>query len=315
MLANYDIFKDEDNGCYQIRSKTATFIVVFDEEASEKIFLRIVDLSSKGKRTNLQRIRKVLMNDFEEDKVLSVLHNLREAGLIPDGTDLNAKDQSTFRSIGNASLAIIGNSKLTEALKKVSELDNFKTVSTFEYEENGFEEKVSKVFKDYDFVIVDAHLWSPHHLEIINKTAVKLNKPWLYIPGFNEENIEIGPLFYGKETGCYNCLISRIKSNHSYPQYLSQYEKYLRDLKKSSSTMNIFHDSILYSIVANFAIYETIKFIEGWALPITWQSVFKINMYNYDTSVHTLLKKPLCEVCKPNVKYNPAPWLDKVTLK
>lgn len=48
MLANYDIFKDEDNNCYQIRSKTSTFVVVFDEEVSEKIFLKIVEMSSNG---------------------------------------------------------------------------------------------------------------------------------------------------------------------------------------------------------------------------------------------------------------------------
>lgn len=38
MLDKYDIFKDENNGCYQIRSKTSTFAVVFDEEISEAIF-------------------------------------------------------------------------------------------------------------------------------------------------------------------------------------------------------------------------------------------------------------------------------------
>ena len=49
MLDNYDIFKDEDNGCYQIRSKTSTFAVVFDEEISETIFLRIVEFNTSVK--------------------------------------------------------------------------------------------------------------------------------------------------------------------------------------------------------------------------------------------------------------------------
>lgn len=64
MLDKYDIFKDENNGCYQIRSKTSTFAVVFDEEISEAIFLRIVELSSQEKRFDLQKIRKELLSTF-----------------------------------------------------------------------------------------------------------------------------------------------------------------------------------------------------------------------------------------------------------
>lgn len=316
MLANYDIFKDEDNGCYQIRSKTSTYAIVFDEEISEAIFLRIVELSSQDKRFNLQKIRKNLLGTFEEDKVLSVLNNLREAGLIPDDIHTcTGEDLSEFRSIGDISLAIIGVGSLTKALKSVCETEKFKTISVVEYTIKNFEEKILQVFNEHDFVIVDANQWSPFHLEIINDTAVKQNKPWLYISGVNESNIEIGPLFYGKETGCYNCLISRIKSNHAHPQYLTSYENYLRGLKRPSISNELHYDGIIYSLIANFAIYEVVKFIEGWALPITWQSIVTFNLYNYESTIHMLLKKPLCEVCKPNIKYNPSPWLDKITLK
>ena len=316
MLDNYDIFKDEDNGCYQIRSKTSTFAVVFDEEISETIFLRIVELSSQEKRFDFQKIRKELLSAFEEDKVLSVLHNLREVGLIPDDTNISMKEQSSeFRGISDSSLAIIGSSGLTKVLKEVCESVKVKKLSVYEYDMKDFKERIPQIFKENDFVIVDAHQWSPYHLEIINETAIGLNKPWLHISGVNEAYIEIGPLFYGKETGCYNCLMSRIKSNHAYPQYLTSYENYLRELKRPSVCIDIYHENIIYSLIANFAIYEIIKFIEGWALPITWQSVVKINLYNYESSIHTLLKKPLCKVCKPDLKYNSAPWLDKITLK
>lgn len=316
MLQNYDIFKDEDNGCYQIRSKSSIHAIVFDEEISEKIFLKIVKISSKGKTLNLQKIKKDLLTEFEESKIMSVLHNLREAGLIPeDKNSYSADRESSFKSISDTSLAIVGSSKLSKAIMQVNEIKEFKTVDTFVYEITDFEDKISQIFDNYDFVIVDAHQWSPFHIEIINSIAVKLNKPWLYVFGVNEANIEIGPLFYGKETGCYNCLISRIKSNHAYPQYLTSYENYLRELKRPSASSDISHDGLVYSIIANFAIYETVKFIEGWVLPMTWQSIVTINLYNYASSIHTLLKKPLCEVCKPTIKYNPAPWLDKVTLK
>lgn len=316
MLQNYDIFKDEDNGCYQIRSKTSIHAIVFEEEASENIFLKIVEICSKDKAFNLQKINKELLKEFEESQIMSVLHNLREAGLISENRSSSSANKThSFRGIGDTSLAIVGNSKLTKALMQVNEIKEFKKVDTFAYEISDFENHISQIFEKYDFLIADAYQWSPYHLEIINNTAVKLNKPWLYVSGVNEANIEIGPLFYGKETGCYNCLISRIKSNHAYPQYLTSFENYLRESKHPSASSDISHGSVVYSIIANFAIYEIIKFIEGWVLPMTWQSIITINLYNYASSIHTLLKKPLCEVCKPTIKYNPAPWLDKVTLK
>ena len=76
MLANYDIFKDKDNNCYQIRSKTSTYIVVFDDEVSEKIFLKIVEISSNNKNVDLQKLRKELATEFSEEQVIAVLHNL-----------------------------------------------------------------------------------------------------------------------------------------------------------------------------------------------------------------------------------------------
>lgn len=316
MLANYDIFKDEDNNCYQIRSKTSTFVVVFDENVSERIFLKIVEMSSNGKNADLPKIRKELSKEFEEEKVLSVLHNLREVGLIPDEAPCYGNEHTTrYRHIGDTSLAIIGNGELTNYLKTVCETTKFKNCSFFDYKAVESEENVIAIFNNHDFIIVNANQWSPFHLELINKIAVKLNKPWLHISGINEGYIEIGPLFYGKETGCYNCLISRIKSNHAHPKHLTSYENYLRELKKPSASTNMPHNIIVYSLIANLAIYEVIKYVEGWALPMTWQSIIKINLYNYDSSIHTLLKKPLCEVCKPTTIYNPSPWLDKITLK
>lgn len=208
-----------------------------------------------------------------------------------------------------------GDSELANVINTVCEKEKFKFVKIFNYTNNEFDKTVYKVFKEFDFVIVDAHKWSPYHLEIINKIAVELNKPWLYVSGINEISIEVGPLFHGKETGCYNCLIARLKSNNGNPQHLTSYEDHLRDAKIASASIEMPHDNILYALIANFAVYEVIKFIEEWALPVTWQSIVKFNLYNYSSSVHTLLKKPLCNVCKPKLTYNPSPWLDKITLK
>jgi bacteriocin biosynthesis cyclodehydratase domain-containing protein len=122
-------------------------------------------------------------------------------------------------------------------------------------------------------------------------------------------------LFYGKETGCYNCLISRIKSNHAHPTFLNSYEDYLRSNRKSSKPDITPNSTIIYNIIANLTLLEVMKFIELWSLPVTWRSVININITNLNSTKHNLLKKPFCEVCKPELLYNPSPWLEAITLK
>jgi bacteriocin biosynthesis cyclodehydratase domain-containing protein len=160
-----------------------------------------------------------------------------------------------------------------------------------------------------------ANDWAPYYIEKINLYALKYNKPWLYIGGIEEISIKIGPLFYGKETGCYNCLISRIKSNHEYPEHLQSYETFLRENKIASKPDIVPNVNIIYSIIASLTMLEVMRFIEEWSLPVTWRTLIVLNIFDYDLSKHTLLKMPFCEACKPKLEYNPAPWLEEITLK
>ena len=60
---------------------------------------------------------------------------------------------------------------------------------------------------------------------------------------------------------------------------------------------------------------EVKKFIMQWSIPSTWRTIIKIDIDSFDLDKHSLLKKPFCEVCKPKLEYNPAPWLESITLK
>ncbi|KGT08330.1 hypothetical protein NV63_16435 [Elizabethkingia anophelis] len=57
------------------------------------------------------------------------------------------------------------------------------------------------------------------------------------------------------------------------------------------------------------------KFFIEWALPMTWRAVVKIELGDFSISRHKLLKKPFCEICNPQLDYNPSPWLEAITLK
>ena len=56
-------------------------------------------------------------------------------------------------------------------------MENFKEVKTYLFNN---EIDIEKAVNKSDFIIVDANEWSPFYIELINKTALKYNKPSLF---------------------------------------------------------------------------------------------------------------------------------------
>lgn len=318
MIHNYDIFKDEAHQCYQLRTKTQTYILEFDEKEKEEIFLEVVNelqnkpnLSLKGLKSRLSKVHK------DEAKVLEVLTILKEYQLLSyemmrEMDPESQKGNPVSKGAQDIKLAIIGNGSISDKLKKLAKNEKFKSVKQFEYKSNL---DIKSIIEEFDFLLVDASHWSPYHLEQINKIALEANKPWLFIGGVEEMSLKVGPLFYGKETGCYECLMSRYKSVHDYPEYLISYESHLKENKKAGVKESIPNLDIAENIIVNIAISEVLKYLDAWALPNTWRNIIEVNFMTLDTVHHTLLKKPYCETCKPELKYHTAPWLEPITLK
>ena len=321
MIEKFDIFKDDKQNCYQLRTKTNSYALEFDDKEREKIFLNIVSQLKEKNDLTLKQLKKQIQTKTNESKIIDVLKALDEYHLLSFevSKELKYKNDnsghqysSDLKQISDFTLCVFGEGELTAKIEKQAKLENFKNVTICLYSNViDIEKEVSKS----DFIIVDANKWSPFHIDLINKSALKHNKPWLHVGGVEETSIKIGPLFYGKETGCYNCLISRMKSNHEHPAFLSSYEDYLKTNKQSSKPDIIPSSDIIYNIIANLTLLEVVKFIEEWSLPITWRSVVNLNITNLNSTKHTLLKKPFCEICKPKLEYNPSPWLEAITLK
>ena len=81
-LSTCDIFKDNDNLCYQVRTKTASFAIGFDNENKEAIFLKIVKEIQRKPKITLKELKKKIVNN-DEDTVIEVLTNLEENQLLP----------------------------------------------------------------------------------------------------------------------------------------------------------------------------------------------------------------------------------------
>ena len=319
MIDTFDVFKDESNGCFQLRTKTNAYVLEFDDPEKEQIFLKIVDNIQKNPGISLQKIHSFFQEN-QKEKVTEVLSTLNEHAFLPSSLYMEMnKDTSAIEDkisrLTKVDLGIVGEGAFFELLYKKANALSFRKVSKYNYSKLRSEAEVENLIQEVDFLVVDANQWSPFHLEIINRMALKHNKPWLHVGGLEEINLKVGPLFYGKETGCYNCLISRLKSNHEYPEMLTSYEAYLTGEKKASRPDQFPNMDVLYALVSDLSLLEVTKFYEEWSLPLSWRTVLSFDIITYQMTKHNLLKKPFCESCKPQLEYNPSPWLEAITLK
>ena len=336
MIKNtYDIFEDEKLGVFQIRSKGDVIIAEFNDEEEKNIFRDIIQYLQLTAETNLIDLYNLLLErEHDKDKVLYVFSELKEFNLInesviKDTFDLKLKDQLKFLGNGpdeeggssasevqlkiqNSKLVLFGNGILTEQLLDKAVKSGFEQAVSYSIETEQEESDLENKIVDSDLLIVDADQWNPFFIEELNRLALRHKKPWILIPGIDGIKASVGPLFIGKETGCYHCLSSRLKSNMEFLPYFEGYEKYLRDNKKTAK--NSGGPIALYEMLASLCMLEVIKYVTGWAVPVIYKAFITINMYDYEFKVHSLLKSPGCPVCSPSVDFNIAPWLEPVTL-
>ncbi len=327
----YDVFEDETNDIYQIRCKDDIITVEFDDKDKKHIFEKIIQLSSNRNMESISEIIDYLCKNHKKSKVYDVINNLIELDMIEEENpkvNFNSElyeqvkywNKNGFESadklqhiIENTQLLIMGNNILTT---KVHERALESGFHLSKVEELNFDDfciaDIKQMIAASDFFIVDAEQWNPYFLEEINYIALELDKPWIIIMGINDSKLSVGPLFVGRETGCYNCLNSRLKSNMEFLPHFEEYEKYLKSNKKSAR--NGGGPIVAYDILASISILETMKFITNWAVPALYKSYITLDFHSYDIFVHPLLKIPGCPACKPEHEMHPAPWLEPIIL-
>lgn len=329
MFKHLDIFYDDINRCYQVRTKASSYIIEFDNDGKYEIFEKLINLAQKDDLT-LQQIANKLNDQYEESEVMDVLVNLNEFGLLPieetrEMSGFNkSKDSFTpkvgareSKSLDELSILILGDSQLSPLLETTLEKQSFKKIVHRRFDEipqaNG--STMTNLIAPFDFIVLDAVEWNPYYTEELNKAAIEQDKPWMFVGGLEEYKLKVGPIFFGKETGCYNCLIKRMKSNQDHLTYFSAYEKKLRENRQSAKPDRFPYLDAYYGFISNMVLLELTKFFEMWTVPTLWKKFLSINALNYHTEEHHLLKVPFCEVCKPQLEYNPSPWLETITLQ
>ncbi|MBN1483058.1 TOMM precursor leader peptide-binding protein [candidate division KSB1 bacterium] len=326
----YQVFEDQKHGIYQIRCKDDFFTVEFYDQEEKDIFLASVHQLQDEKR-DIDEILHELYEQHPKEKVNAVIEELRQLDLLVEDDlrdrfadhlteQLNFWDYSKSpksppafqmqERVQNTILAIVGNKFRIDLIAQKAKMCGFENISTVEITSS--EDQILAHIEKSDFSIVDSNEWNPGVLEQINQLAVTKNIPWLFIQGCNALSASIGPLFTGRHNGCYHCLMTRMKSNMEFVPHFEEFEKYLRNGKRSSTSCGA--PIPLYDLIASISVLETLKYVTEWSVPSLYKTFITIDYFSLTITHHKLLKVPTCPVCEPAQDFLQAPWLEPVTL-
>ncbi|MCC8088618.1 MAG: hypothetical protein LIO79_05065 [Rikenellaceae bacterium] len=332
----FDIFEDKNHQIYQVRNGIDdTIAIEFHDEEEKKIFECIIQQSKKEPKIHVNEVISNLTTKFSKEKIYNVINELTEFDLIEEenlyssfSKDLEAQlslwslntgassvitARQTQEKIINTNLVIIGSGISLKYLIEKSTVSGFEKITIIDLENEVDNQSLERKLLSSDLIIFDANRWSPYYLNFVNELAVANNLAWILFSGVQGFVAKIGPLFIGKETGCYNCFISRIKSNMNFVPYFNQFEKHL--LENKASSQNTGGPIVLYDIAASICVLEAIKYVTECSVPVIYKNMITMNLYGYETKIHNFLKAPVCTVCTPRLERNSAPWLEPVTLK
>ena len=323
----YDIFYDEDNKAYQVRTKSDVIAIEFIDQEKENIFLAIIGMYNEKDYYTFKQLNERLSKKYPYAKILDVVQELTDCYILNDdnfepGSDLHRTeseyatymcDTGNIKDLAQITIGYIGEESLGLLLKEKAVSYEYKSFNILLNNDSVTEKSISDFVKKHDFIIFDSSEWNPYITDIMNTECLKQNRPWLYVDGpIDLVNYGIGPLFHGKDTGCYECYRNRVRSNDEFFSFTDSYEKYLTDNKKKSKSEVV--NNLTKDIVSSIIIMEVSKYMGGWYPPETWRATLIFNTQNYQLARHDFLKAPICYKCKPVLDYNPSPWLESVTL-
>lgn len=138
-----------------------------------------------------------------------------------------------------------------------------------------------------DVVITDDY--DREELQRINQEALAAKHPWMLMKPVGEE-LWIGPIFVSQQTGCWECLVQRLRYNRqAYNIYMSK--------ENSRPTMALARIAESSRTAAGIAALEVLKWLYFGKNEALEGKIFSIHAQSLTSCSHVLVKRPQCPVC------------------
>lgn len=316
---SFDIVKNEDGSLF-LHSVGKMYQISFEDESQKIMFNELVS----DKYKSYKSLINYLLQSFDKEAVFNFFHDLKEYKIIYFDTEndlllgniYSISWEQKIKSLNgkNVGIVIPYTNEYVSSILKNSELFHVK-LDYFLYNPKKISvSKIQQFIRKKDFIIIDSTSFNPLFLIEFNKCAFLNQTPWLLVSSFRAGKSCIGPLFYGKESGCYECYLKRFKSTFPFVKEYKVYENWLIKEQKNSNLngLNISN----YKLMWDYAVIETEKFLLNYSFPQTYKSVIEINLDEFINTKHRFYRVPFCKVCYSNEESKShAPWLDPITIE
>lgn len=320
MLLNaFDIIQVDENN-YELVSGSEIIQIEFDEGAQDRDILQHV---ANSKNVSFATLTKDLLEKFPKKHVYEFVLKLRDANLLYiSDEDYEKKDisnaislvqyrQHRQETISANTLGLVGTKKYHQIF---CSYETFSDVNFLDATDLPSVDIVRQFISDNDFLVVDATSYSPGLLEDINVEALALGTPWLLFQGYvGSRYAHIGPLFYGRENGCYRCFTNRLRSNVNSLESFDRHRLWLSQEKRVSTPCHL-PSFALDHLLASIVVEESERFLVNDDIPLSHGNLVEFDLKNYSTTSHRLLPIPMCDICYKPRENRMSPWLGSITL-
>ncbi len=128
-------------------------------------------------------------------------------------------------------------------------------------------------------------------LQLYNQEALRSGRPWILIKPVGGR-ILIGPMFYPGSTGCWECLVQRLRINRTVEMFIQR--KQNRDEPfPIPSAVTPATQQIAYSMAAT----EIARWIVLNETPHSEGQVLSVDVFSWQTQLHPFIRQPQCPAC------------------
>lgn len=140
-----------------------------------------------------------------------------------------------------------------------------------------------------DLLVVCEDHFDPAQYRAINRLCLDRRQTWISCRNLGL-HVEIGPTIVPGDTACYRCMELRRSANVGYYDDLLENHRLLAGENLSVGALNI---TFGYELLA----LEIVKILTGFSRPMTYGTLFRLDLLSMESRLHPVLKIPRCPEC------------------
>lgn len=316
MLKEFDILPLESGRGYELVSGHEAYVVEFEDEPQLRELFEAFAFAEGSTKSIVaamtSKFGKVVVQDF--------VRKLRDANIVRStniGSDTveGSASAAEYRSHRNELLRskrvlFYGTRKYFELLSNFEWLDEVRFIEAAVSVDEG---TLSRHMEDADFAFVDATSYNPIALNLFNGLALSIKLPWMLFQGCCGSAGHVGPIFFGRSTGCYECFTMRHRSNSLQIGTFDRHQAWLATNGRMATPVDVPSGAVDTLFLA-IAVADMERFLVDDDLAQSFGVLLEVDVRSYEVSQHRLLPVPLCDACQPRLEHRFSPWLDAITL-